>query len=124
MDNSTRLTISVFTLAGLVLAGTAGAVLSGATSTSNHSTLGADRSTAPAVKLDNCPTLEKPYRGGCVNQLQSDLKADGYPTLAVDGIFGEATRQAVIAFQRAHGLAPADGIVGTETKAALDGITR
>jgi peptidoglycan DL-endopeptidase CwlO len=120
MDSSTRLTISMFTLAGLVLTGTAAAVFSGATSPSKHSTLPAGQSTAPAVNLGNCPTLEKPYRGGCVNRLQSELKSEGYPSLAVDGIFGEATRQAVIAFQQAHGLAPADGIVGPSTKAVLD----
>ena len=36
------------------------------------------------------------------------------PPIAVDGIFGEATRQAVIAFQRTYGLNP-DGIVGRQT---------
>lgn len=122
MHKRARLTISAFTLAGLVLAGTAGAVFNGTTPASKHSTLAADQSTAPAVNLDNCPILEKRYRGGCVNQLQAELKADGYPGIAVDGIFGEATRQAVIAFQQAHGVAPADGIVGPETKAALDGM--
>ena len=54
-------------------------------------------------------------------QLQSELKADGYSSLPVDGIFGEATRNAVIDFQKAHKV-PADGEVGPLTKAALDGV--
>ena len=36
------------------------------------------------------------------------------PPINVDGIFGEATRQAVIAFQKTYGLNP-DGIVGRQT---------
>ena len=42
----------------------------------------------------------------------------GYDTGVVDGCFGAATQEAVIAFQNDHGLY-ADGIVGAMTKAAL-----
>lgn len=38
--------------------------------------------------------------------------------VAVDGVFGERTESAVIAFQTAHGLAP-DGVAGPATWAAL-----
>lgn len=42
--------------------------------------------------------------------------------LAVDGAFGSKTRDAVMAFQRAHGLTP-DGIVGPRTQAALRAVS-
>jgi len=56
--------------------------------------------------------------GSSVTQIQNILSAHGYPTGGVDGIFGEKTKQAVIAFQSAQGL-PADGIVGPLTWAEM-----
>ena len=49
------------------------------------------------------------------------LKELGYDPGSVDGIFGEKTRKAVVAFQRDNGLSQ-DGIAGPKTLAAL-GIT-
>ena len=43
---------------------------------------------------------------------------DAIPSVDVDAIFGEATRQAVIAFQKDQGLIP-NGIVDTETWASM-----
>ena len=60
-----------------------------------------------------------PYmRGDDVKALQSMLNVLGYDCGAVDGIFGNKTKAAVLAFQTAKGLV-ADGIVGPLTKAAL-----
>ena len=62
-------------------------------------------------------------RGQKVQQLQYMLRvASQYipsvPSVAVDGIFGQGTQNAVIAFQRWAGLTP-DGIVGPDTWNAL-----
>lgn len=56
--------------------------------------------------------------GEAVRALQQALAARGH-ALAVDGVFGPRTEQAVRAFQAASGLV-ADGIVGPSTRAALD----
>lgn len=56
-------------------------------------------------------------QGQEVQTLQARLNAQG-AQLAVDGWFGEATEQAVVAFQRQAGLM-ADGRVGPKTQAAL-----
>jgi peptidoglycan hydrolase-like protein with peptidoglycan-binding domain len=55
--------------------------------------------------------------GHDVRVLQDLLTRDGYAT-TIDGRFGPATRIAVMAFQRAAGLA-ASGVVGSATVAAL-----
>ena len=56
-----------------------------------------------------------------VRQIQAKLKAAGYYTGAVDGIYGAKTRDAVKAFQKACGLT-ADGVAGPRTLLYL-GIT-
>lgn len=56
--------------------------------------------------------------GSEVVGIQTRLKAWGYYNGAVDGIFGTATKNAVIKFQKANGL-KADGIVGSKTLAAI-----
>ncbi len=64
------------------------------------------------------PTLRKGDRGESVKQLQSKLRDRGY-TVAVDGIFGNKTLEAVKAYQADHGLT-VDGVVGPKTWTALD----
>ena len=56
-------------------------------------------------------------RGEMVKQIQRALAGAGLAVI-VDGIYRSNTRDAVIAFQREHGLA-ADGIVGAKTLALL-----
>ena len=53
-----------------------------------------------------------------VERLQKELLAWGYDPNGVDGIFGNGTKGAVVAFQKAQGL-DADGIVGKGTLRAL-----
>ena len=65
--------------------------------------------------LAGCPTLKKGSRGNITRLLQEKLG------VAVDGIFGQKTKSAVIAFQKAHGLKE-DGIVGQKTWRALLGL--
>lgn len=57
-------------------------------------------------------------RGPAVELLQLALRRSGAASLALDGVFGEATRAALRVFQAESGLA-ADGIVGTATNRAL-----
>ena len=57
-------------------------------------------------------------RGEAVRGLQQTLSALGFDAGAADGAFQGATRDAVVAFQQAHGLAP-DGVVGPATREAL-----
>ena len=57
-------------------------------------------------------------RGDEVRQIQKKLKELGYDPGQVDGIYGENTKKAVIAFQKAKGLNP-DGIAGPQTLKAL-----
>ncbi len=59
------------------------------------------------------PLAEEPIR-----TLQYLLRHQGHAAVAVDGIFGPVTADAVRAFQRSKGLT-ADGIVGNQTWPAL-----
>lgn len=65
-------------------------------------------------------TLKKGCKGDEVKTLQKLLNKEGY-NLVVDSDFGQKTHEALVAWQKAHGLV-ADGIVGPKTWAAL-GVT-
>lgn len=61
--------------------------------------------------------MKRGATGTSVKWLQYELNQNG-ANLAVDGIFGNDTFNAVVAYQKAHGLA-VDGIVGPKTIASL-----
>lgn len=64
------------------------------------------------------PVLSFGDTGEDVRKLQILLHAE--PDFLIDGVFGPQTQKAVMAFQKAHGLA-VDGIVGPDTWGALTG---
>lgn len=63
-------------------------------------------------------TYRQGSTGEQVRTIQDKLKRWGYYNGEVDGVFGSATRKAVVAFQQKNGLV-ADGIVGPNTLRAL-----
>jgi peptidoglycan hydrolase-like protein with peptidoglycan-binding domain len=80
---------------------------------------GVNPSEPPSFQIPSV-TLRSGSRGSSVRLLQAALTALGFDPGTIDGVFGSRTRAAVLAFQRARGLA-ADGIVGPKTWAALAG---
>lgn len=63
-------------------------------------------------------TLRKGSRGSEVTRLQNALKALGYYSLKVDGVYGKGTVAAVKAYQKSAGL-KTDGIAGPQTQGKL-----
>jgi hypothetical protein len=59
--------------------------------------------------------------GAKVTALQQILRAQGYFTGAVNGIYGVQTMKAVMAYQKAYGITPANGSVGAKTITVLNG---
>ncbi len=62
--------------------------------------------------------LKQGDRGSIVELVQERLQELGYLYESPNGVFGSATRNAVIRFQQAYGLSP-DGVIGSQTDAAL-----
>ena len=79
---------------------------------------GTQSAIAKALNYHNKGILVLGSRGAAVTELQKNLTKLGYDTKGTEGIFGVGTKNAVIAFQRAHGLSP-DGMVGNDTKKAI-----
>ena len=74
-------------------------------------------SAAPVVVQRQAGLLRAGSRGASVRALQEALNGQG-ASLAVDGIFGRATRAAVVRYQASAGLTP-DGLVGPRTRESL-----
>ena len=74
----------------------------------------------PAPAVSSKLPLALGTRGDDVSELQSKLRDLGYTRLDKDGYFGEATRRAVMSFQKKNKL-EADGMAGEATLALLNG---
>lgn len=70
------------------------------------------------VNNNNITSISQVATSSQNKQIQQKLKDLGYYSGSVDGIYGNATRSAVVAFQKANGLT-ADGVAGPKTIAAL-----
>ncbi|HET8581077.1 MAG TPA: peptidoglycan-binding protein [Candidatus Paceibacterota bacterium] len=81
----------------------------------SQSAVGASEPAAPVLTR----SLSIGSKGDDVSALQRFLKALGYFAYpSITGYFGQVTADAVIAFQRGHGIDPI-GIVGPQTRAAI-----
>jgi len=72
---------------------------------------------ASAPKIRTLKLHQPLMKGHDVQELQVALLDEGFD-VATDGVFGSNTRDAVIAYQKKHGLA-ADGVAGPATSAKL-----
>jgi murein L,D-transpeptidase YcbB/YkuD len=81
-----------------------------------------DAAAEPAIELPNGPTLrpgmEHPHVAFLRQRLEVPAKA------GARDVYDEALAEAVIAFQRQKGIRPADGVVSSRTRAALNGTGR
>ncbi len=76
------------------------------------------RQPPPACAAGGYPIVRQGDKGVYVLIVQDELNTLGYGTGGLDGVFGPATRNAVMNFQRNNGISP-DGVVGCGTWTAL-----
>jgi len=81
--------------------------------------VGAETKAAISDALTAASALKLGSSGEAVKELQVNLTKLGFDTKGTDGVFGQNTYNAVVAFQNSRGLT-ADGIVGLNTKNAID----
>lgn len=79
-----------------------------------------ERPLEPAPIAPQPEGLREGDTGAKVGNLQSRLRAKGYPVGAIDGIFGANTRRAVLLFQDEHKLDDRDSIWRAEYDGLLD----
>ncbi|MDN5803198.1 MAG: M15 family metallopeptidase, partial [Microlunatus sp.] len=73
--------------------------------------------TCPSATLRSYPTVKQGSSGTAVKVVQCKLRTSG-ASLRADGVFGPATKSAVVKFQKSRGLG-VDGVVGPRTWTAL-----
>jgi peptidoglycan hydrolase-like protein with peptidoglycan-binding domain len=73
----------------------------------------------PPLEIDEGEVLTVGAEGPAVRSLQEALAALGYDPGTPDGVFGPATRSAVMDFQRSNRLNP-DGVAGERTLEAIN----
>lgn len=83
-----------------------------------HASKGHRVELAQTESVISSAVLKNGSRGGEVKEVQRRLKNWGYYNGSIDGVFGNSTKNAVIAFQKKNGLT-ADGVVGKATYKAL-----
>jgi hypothetical protein len=97
-----------------------GTTVGGATATTKAPTATTKKgSTATTTTASTRPTVKLGSSGADVTYLQQRLIALGYLAGTADGQFGTGTQAAVIKFQQAKSINPADGEVGPATWTAL-----
>lgn len=74
--------------------------------------------TEPSASAKSLRNLQVGATGADVKALQKKLLDKGYSPGTIDGIFGNGTQAAVLAFQRSEGLL-SDGVVGPRTRGLL-----
>lgn len=92
------------------------------TTPTNPTETGTGTTTTPETTVDAVPAdavLRPGDSGDSVTTLQQALQTLGYDPGEVDGKYGDATEQAVVAFQQSKSLT-ADGIAGPKTIAAIN----
>lgn len=55
------------------------------------------------LDMNECGVISEGVRGSCVVSLQTWMNLFDQETLVVDGVFGSATKGAVMSFERRHG---------------------
>ncbi len=88
-----------------------------------HGTAGTSGGTTASGASDRfvfTTTLQVGSTGNAVTELQKRLTAEGLYSGPITAYFGQLTKAAVMAYQKAHSL-PQVGIVGPQTRAVLNG---
>ncbi|HVS58446.1 MAG TPA: peptidoglycan-binding protein [Candidatus Saccharimonadales bacterium] len=100
----------LYAIIGLIVAALAQVIAHFVVAKSTQTATGATSS----YSCTTTPTLQQGSTGGCVKEVQNAVG------VVQDGKYGTDTKTAVIKYQQQHGI-PADGVVGPQTWAAING---